>query len=235
VNLAFDKSGNLLVVSSAGPESTVYTFRPGSSAAELTVLTPQPVRPDRKADVILPVNWWNNEEFKDQLNLDTMRFTTLAELFATDANTPRTHEYDSEDGSVFLPAARVFQQGPANETSGWRFSDNLDTYGLLVAKPGERVYVSSESEDITYRATVKSGGALAELTPFAQRGGESVAVDTRGNVYVANGQIVVYAQDGHQIAEIDVPERPLQLIFGGSDHRTLFILAHHALFAAQVR
>jgi len=32
-----------------------------------------------------------------------------------------------------------------------------------------------------------------------------------------------------------VPERPLQLIFGGSDHRTLFILAHHALFAARVR
>jgi hypothetical protein len=27
VNLAFDKSGNLLVLSSAGPESTVYTFR----------------------------------------------------------------------------------------------------------------------------------------------------------------------------------------------------------------
>jgi sugar lactone lactonase YvrE len=126
-------------------------------------------------------------------------------------------------------------QGPPNETSGWRFSDNVDTYGFLVAEPGQRVYVSSESEDITYSATVKPDGTLAELKPFAQRGGESVAVDTRGNVYVANGQIFVYAQDGHQIAEIDVPERPLQLIFGGVDHRTLFILAHHALFAAQVR
>jgi sugar lactone lactonase YvrE len=97
------------------------------------------------------------------------------------------------------------------------------------------VYVSSESEDITYTATVKSDGTLAQLKPFAQRGGESVAVDPCGNVYVANGQVFVYAQDGHQIAEIDVPERPLQLIFGGSDRRTLFILAHHALFAAQVR
>jgi SMP-30/Gluconolactonase/LRE-like region len=61
-----------------------------------------------------------------------------------------------------------------------------------------------------------------------------VAVDARGNVYVANGQIFVYAYDGRQIAEIDVPERPLQLIFGGPGHRMLFILAHHALFAAQV-
>jgi sugar lactone lactonase YvrE len=82
---------------------------------------------------------------------------------------------------------------------------------------------------------VNSDGTLAELKPFAQRGGESVAVDAHGNVYVANGQIFVYGQDGRQIAEIDVPERPLQLIFGGPDHRTLFILAHRALFAAQVR
>jgi sugar lactone lactonase YvrE len=235
VNLAIDKSGNLLVVSSAGPESTVYTFRPGSFAEELTVLRPQAAQPHSKAGVILPVNWWNNGEFKDQLNLDTLRFTTLAEMFAADASTPKTREYLSQDGSIFLPAGRVFQQGPANDISGWRFSDNLDTYGLIVAESGQHVYVSSESEDITYSATVNSDGTLAELKPFAQRGGESVAVDAHGNVYVANGQIFVYAQDGRQIAEIDVPERPLQLIFGGPDHRTLFILAHRALFAAQVR
>jgi sugar lactone lactonase YvrE len=235
VNLAIDKSGNLIVISSAGPEGTVYTFRPGTSAEELTVLTPQPVQPHANAAVILPVNWWNNGEFQDQLNLDTMRFTTLAEMFAADAGTPKSREYLSQDGSVALPAGRVFQQGPANETSGWRFSDNLDTYGFIVAKPGQQVYVSSESEDITYKATVKPDGTLAEITPFAQRGGESVAVDTHGNVYVANGQIFVYAPSGRQIAEIDVPERPLQLIFGGPDHRMLFILAHHSLFAAQVR
>jgi Pectate lyase superfamily protein/SMP-30/Gluconolactonase/LRE-like region len=235
VNLAVDKSGNLIVVSSAGPESTVYTFRPGTSAQELTVLTPQAVQSHSKAAVILPVNWWNNGEFQDQLNLDTMRFTTLAEMFAADASTPKMREYLSQDGSVFLPAGRVFQQGPANDTSGWRFSDNLDTYGFIIAEPGQQVYVSSESEDITYSAKVKPDGTLTDLKPFAQRGGESVAVDARGNVYVANGQIFVYASDGRQIAQIDVPERPLQLIFGGPGHRTLFILAHHALFAAQVR
>jgi hypothetical protein len=31
------------------------------------------------------------------------------------------------------------------------------------------------------------------------------------------------------------PERPLQLAFGGPDRKTFFILAHHALFAAQLR
>ena len=91
VNLAVDKSGNLIVISSAGPESTVYTFRPGTSAEKLTVLTPQAAQSQGKAAVILPVNWWNNGEFKDQLNLDTMRFTTLAQMFAADASTPKNH------------------------------------------------------------------------------------------------------------------------------------------------
>ena len=35
------------------------------------------------------MNWWNNGEFKDQLNLDTLQFNTLAEMFAADATTPK--------------------------------------------------------------------------------------------------------------------------------------------------
>jgi sugar lactone lactonase YvrE len=35
------------------------------------------------------------------------------------------------------------------------------------------------------------------------------------------------------MGRIDVPERPLQILFGGADQRTLFILTHHALYAAK--
>ena len=49
------------------------------------------------------------------------------------------------------------------------------------------------------------------------------------------GQTVhVYAADGSEVGRIDVPERPLQLVFGGAKGRTLFILAHHALFAVEI-
>jgi sugar lactone lactonase YvrE len=135
---------------------------------------------------------------------------------------------------VFLPAGRVFQQGPSDYT-GWRFSDNLDTDGFISALPGQRVYVSSESEDLLYSALVRADGTLNDLQPFAERGGESVAVDLKGNVFVANGQIFVYDPAGKEIGQIDVPERPIDIVFGGADHRTLFILAHHALFAVRVR
>jgi sugar lactone lactonase YvrE len=78
---------------------------------------------------------------------------------------------------------------------------------------------------------VGPGGSLTDLKAFANRGGESVAVGPDGRVYVANGQIFVYAADGSEVGRIDVPERPLQLVFGGADKRTLFILTHHALFS----
>jgi sugar lactone lactonase YvrE len=233
VNLAFDKAGNLIVVSAAGPEGTIYSFRPGSPDAHITLLTQQTATAHPNAAMLFPVNYWNNGEFKDQLDPNTMRYKTLAEMFADDVSTPKAKEYVSADGSVVLPAGRVFQQGPATDTSGWRFSDNLDAYGFIRAILGQKVYVSSASEDWTYSATVNADGTLNDLKPFVERGGECVAVDGNGNVYVANGQIFVYDPAGRQIAEIAVPERPIDLVFGGADGRTLFILAHHALFSVR--
>jgi len=230
VNLAFDKAGNLIVVSSFGPAATVYSFRPGSPTGETTTLEPQVAQPRPGARAILPVNYWNNGEFRDQLNLDTLEYRTLAEMFREDVSTPPAKQYVSPDGSVFLPARRVVQQGPP-DARGWRFSDNLDTHGFSAAAPGDRVYVSNESEDVTYSGRVNPDGTLTDLQRFADRGGECVAVDGNGNVYIANGQIFVYDAAGMQVGRIDVAERPIDIVFGGPGHRALFILTHHALYS----
>jgi hypothetical protein len=232
VNLAFDKSGNLLVLSSLGAEGTLYSFRPGSPATELTVIAPTPVAAHPGATALLPGNYWNNGEFKDQLDPTTYRYITLSEMFARDMAAPKTREYVSPDGSLFLPASRTFQQGPPDGV-GWRFSDNLDTYGFVPARPGSRTYISNESEGRIYSGLVNPNGSVTDLKLFADRGGESVAVAANGNVYIANGQVLVYAPDGKPLGQIDVPERPIQILFGGADGRMLFILTHHALYAVR--
>jgi len=230
VSLAADRSGNLLILSSFGRNGTVYSFRPGAPDGQITLIpaTPAAVRPG--AVTLLPGNWWNNGEFKDQLDPATYIFTTLGEMFARDVALPKASEYVSPDGSFALPAFRVFQQGPPNHL-GWRFSDTLDSYGLVSARPGERVFLSNESEDKTYTGLVGKGGAVTGLKAFAQRGGESVAKGPDGRVYIANGQVFIYDQSGKPDGQIDVPERPLQLLFGGPDRHTLFILTHHALYS----
>ncbi|WP_242123695.1 glycosyl hydrolase family 28-related protein [Sphingobium sp. Sx8-8] len=232
VNLAIDASGHLLVLSSLGAKAGVYSFDPDGPKDQFTLIQPTPVRAGSGAKTLLPVNWWNNGEFSDQLDHKSYRFTTLAEMFARDAGTPKAQEYVSPDGSVSLPAFRVWQQGPADHT-GWRWSDSLNANGLVGGKPGERLFVTNGSENVTYSGRIGAGGTLTDLKPFAHRGGESVAVDAQGRVFVANGQIFIYGANGKEAGRIDVPDRPLQILFGGADRRTLYILTHHALYAAR--
>ena len=232
VNLAVDASGNLLVLSSLGPKGAVYSIDPDGAPDKVTVIEPTPVRDSTRAKTLLPVNWWNNGEFRDQLDHQSYEFTTLAELFAREAATPKAKEYRSPDGSLALPAFRVWQQGPTDHV-GWRWSNGLNANGLVGAKQGERLFVTNGSENLTYSGKIGAKGTLGDLQVFANRGGESVAVDGQGRVYVANGQVFVYAPDGGEVGRIDVPERPLQILFGGADRRTLFILTHHALYAAR--
>ncbi|WP_445194133.1 glycosyl hydrolase family 28-related protein [Sphingomonas sp. Tas61C01] len=233
VNLAIDRSGKLLVQSSLGAEGSVYSIDPSGPKTDVTPIAATATVPHPDARTLVPGNWWVNGEFRDQYDPARDHFTTLGELFLRDVSAPKSREYVSPDGSLVLPAFRVLQQGPTDHV-GWRWSHTLQAIGLVGAKPGEPVFVTNGSENITYRARIGAGGTLTDLQHFADRGGESVAADARGRVYVANGQVYVYAPDGREIGRIDVPERPQQLLLGGPDGRTLFILTHHSLYAVQV-
>lgn len=233
VNLAVDASDNLLVLSSFGYEGAVYSLKPDGLDGALTRIDPTPARTHPDAAIIVPANWWVNGEFRDQYDPPRDEFATLAELFARDRSTGPDREYASPDGSVVLPAFRVFHQGPPDQR-GWRFSHSLDTYGFTSAKPGARIHAINASEARTYLATLGPKGVLRDLKVFAERGGESVATDAVGRVYVANGQIFVYASSGDALGTIDVPDRPLQLLVGGTSPQTLFILTHHALYSVNL-
>ncbi|SOB86405.1 Sugar lactone lactonase YvrE [Sphingomonas guangdongensis] len=230
VNLAVDRSGRLLVLSSAGRDGTVFSIDPKE---------PDDVRvidagaPRAGAAVALPVNVWANGEFADRIDQRTYQYPPLSDFFTSKMGEPKSRAYLSPDGSVAIPAFRVWNQGP-DDHQGWRWSDTLDSYGLVTARSGERVWLSNASENLTYSGRVAASGALSDLRVVAPRGGESVARGRDGTLYVANGQVWVYDKDGKEIRRIDVPERPLQLLIGGADGRTLFILAHHALYSVPI-
>lgn len=229
VNLAIDHSGRLMVLSSAGRDATVYSIDPARSA-EVQVIAPTPVQPREGAVTALPVNMWANGEFADRIDPATYQFPTLADFFLRAMAAPKPQEYVSPDGSLVLPAFRVWNQGP-DDHQGWRWSDSLDAHGLVTARPGERVVLTNASENRTYSGLVGAAGSVTDLKVVADRGGESVARDAAGNFYVANGQVFVYDSGGKPVRRIDVPERPLQVLIGGADRRTLFILTHHSLYA----
>jgi hypothetical protein len=204
INLAFDKAGNLMVVSYAGA-GTIYTFRPGAPDDAIAILPPQPVAPRPGLTAVLPVSDW-------RVNPQ-----------------PPARQYLSPDGTTFIPAGQDFVSGAMSW--GTKSSPLLRGFGLTPAVPGKPAYLTSEAEIATYSARVNSDGGLSDLKLFANQGGEAVTADSHGNVYIAAGQIFVYDSAGRLIDTIDVPERPTQLVFGGKDGKTLFIPARSGLYA----
>jgi len=210
VNLACDASGNLLVVSYTG---SVYSINP-DRPEEGRILKPQPAIARPGATAILPVNFWSN----GYALVKGMAAKCLA-------------HFVSPDGSVFIPAREDFLTGKLSW--GVKDHDILRAYGLIPAKTGSRVFITLEEGGKTYSAMVDEAGNLNDFQLFAERGGEAVTTDPDGNVYIAEGQIFVYFPDGKLLEVITVPERPLGLVFGGKDRRTLYIPAGTSLYAVR--
>ena len=213
VQLFFDKSGDLMVVSYTG-NGTVYSFKPSARDEDITLLTAVPSVPRPGLTPVLPVDYWRNEN-------DFLQTVPVAQPY----------QFISPDGTTFLPAGSNFVTGELYY--GSKLNNTLRAFGFAPAVTGRPFYVSDENGEKTYAATVESDGTLSDLKLFTEQGGESVAVDDKGNVYIAAGQIFVYDPSGHLLDTIDVPERPSQLLFGCRDGHTLFVLARTSLYAVQ--
>ncbi len=233
VNLVFDQAGNLIVISSGGKGMTVYSFRPDGPEDELTVLDPEPSAERAGMTAVLPVNYWVNGDFTSTLSPETYEYVSLEQMFTKVVGTRKPYHYLSPDRSLFIPGEDAFVQGPPY--FGYKFAYLLQAFGLVKAAPGKAFYVTNESEQRTYTGSVAPDGTISDLRLFVEQGGESLAQDREGNVYLAAGQIFVYNAAGKPIDTILVPERPVDLIFGGKDRRTLFILTSSSLYAVRTR
>jgi sugar lactone lactonase YvrE len=215
VNLAFDKAGNLLVVAYTG-NGTVLAFRPDQENSEIVTIAAQPAAPRPGKTIMLPVNrWMHNPEFQQ------------------DSTMAKPSHFVSPDSSTFIPASQDFTTGAT--MWGTKMADVLRAFRLAPAIAGQMFYVTNEVELKTWAFKVAEDGTLSDPKLFANEGGECVAVDDQGNVYIAAGQIRVFDPAGKQLDTIEVPQRPICLIFGGPDRKTLFITARSSLYSVQTR
>ncbi len=72
-------------------------------------------------------------------------------------------------------------------------------------------------------------------TRASEHGGDGMALDAEGNIYLAADGVLVFDPSGQQIERIDVPVRPTNMTFAGPDRRTLFITARDSVFTVTMR
>jgi sugar lactone lactonase YvrE len=177
----------------------------------MQLLKPEPVAPPPNATPLFPVNVF------------AKRYVSMKPEW----------QYVSPDKSVFLPVDDGFVKGIT--AYGTKFAEIVHAYGLAPVHPGHPFYISDELEEQTFKVSVSPSGAIEKIDLFAQAGGEGVSQDRDGNVYIAAGQIKVFSPNGDLKGQIDVPERPINLMFGGADGRTLYILTHNSLYSVRTK
>jgi len=208
--LAIDRSDNLIILSRLGK---VYALSLKDAHGPLTELLPVPAAPRPGLIAFLPADrWWDGGQF----------IQTNARREPLDIVSP--------DGSTFIPVPADYHTG---QQHNWT-SQPIDLYRgnqLSAATPGKSFFVADENEHKTWMFTATEEGTLIQPRLFAQRGEAGVTTDSAGNVYIAEGDIHIYDAGGKLIDRIQLPDRPLSLVFCGRDRQMLLITGRHSVYA----
>jgi len=209
INLAIDHAGHLLIVSY---NNTIYQLDP-NQPGNFIVLSQQPTSSHPNVAEVLPIDLWRNEHD-----------------FAQNLTEVKPQQSMSSDGDAIIPIESDFI---ANKLYyGAKMEGLLRSFGLQKIIPGQPAYFTDETEEKTYSGTVDDEGTVSALKLFVEDGGESLATDTSGNVYIAAGNIHVYRPGGQFMGIVSVPERPLGLAFDPNKPQTLYIAAGTSLYRA---
>ena len=102
-------------------------------------------------------------------------------------------------------------------------SDMVRPNGLVGTPDGTTLYIADWGATNVFRYALNPDGTLTGKTLFARVQCDGMTMDSEGNLYLTENDVLVCDSNGTQVEQITVPGRPTNLEFGGSDRKTLFI------------
>jgi gluconolactonase len=130
----------------------------------------------------------------------------------------------------------LYRWSPDGETLVLLAADLHRPNGLAFSPDETVLYVAETTSSTVYAYDVQPNGLLANRRGFAQASGpDGMAMDVRGNLYVASGSgVQVFNREGTSLGHIATPESTRNCTFGGDDYRTLFITAGNSVYRVQI-
>ena len=107
--------------------------------------------------------------------------------------------------------------------------------GIIGTPDGKTLYVADIQDQKIWKYDVNSDGSLTNKTFFAPHGSDGMTIDNKGNVYLTYGKIWVYNKNGVLIKEIETPEKPANVCFGGKKRNILFITARKSIYTLKMK
>lgn len=152
-------------------------------------------------------------------------------------------------GPAELPGHWVFRLDPATGTVEPVVKDLAMPNGIIFSPDESRLYVADtgghDRHPVPELRKLRAGihcyevskdGKLGKKLFQIEQGSDGMKADVKGNLYTTNGgKVQIYSADGKKLEQIDVPEGPANVCFGGDDLRTLFITARTSLYSIRMK
>jgi len=178
---------------------------------------------------------WNGKRFNSPNDLT---IDTKGRIYFTDpryvGDEPR--EIDTESVYRIDTDGKVTQIiGNVQKPNGIMLSPDMKTLFLADnnAKGNRLLLAFALKED----GSVGDKKVLHDFAP--DRGIDGMCIDVKGNIYATAGQgktggVHIFNAGGKKIGFIATPETPSNCIFGGADHKMLYVTAGRSLYRIQV-
>ncbi len=148
-----------------------------------------------------------------------------------------------------IPGNWVFKLNPASGSVEPVIKDLAMPNGIMFSPDESRLYVADTGGHPTlslpefrklpgaihcYEAG--KDGTLGKKLFQIEQGSDGMRVDVKGNLYTTTGgKVHIYGPDGKKLEQLDVPEGPANVCFGGDDLKTLFITATTSLYSIRMK
>jgi gluconolactonase len=128
----------------------------------------------------------------------------------------------------------VFYLKPSGELI--RVVEDMEQPNGIVGTPdGKFLFIADIKARNTWKYTINPDGTLSNKTSFVPEGSDGMTIDRKGNIYLTYGKVHIYSKSGQKIGEIELPEGPSNLCFGGKHRKTLFITARTSVYTLKMR